>query len=115
MASFTLNQLAEHISGELRGDPECVIEGIAPLAKACSGQISFLSDGKHRRELESTSASAVIIRAEDAEGLHGNLIVVPNPYLAYARIAALFDTSVGLGRRGGRCPSHGIHRALCRH
>jgi UDP-3-O-[3-hydroxymyristoyl] glucosamine N-acyltransferase len=91
MASFNLSQLAEHIDGELRGEPDCVIEGIAPLAKAGAGQISFLSDAKHRCELESTGASAVIIRMEDAEGFKGNAIIVPNPYLAYAHIAALFD------------------------
>ena len=91
MTTFTLSQLAEHIDGEIHGDPSCVIEGIAPLAKACAGQIGFLSDAKHRRELDVTQASAVIIRAEDAEGYDGNVIIVPNPYLAYAHIAALFD------------------------
>jgi len=91
MAGFSLNELAEHIGGELHGEADCLIEGIAPLAKAVSGQISFLSDAKHRRELELTKASAVILRAEDAENYAGNTIIVPNPYLAYARIAGLFD------------------------
>jgi len=91
MASFRLSELASHISGDLRGDADCVIEGIAPLAKASTGQISFLSDGKHRSELQLTGASAVILREEDAGDYGGNAIIVPNPYLAYARIAALFD------------------------
>jgi UDP-3-O-[3-hydroxymyristoyl] glucosamine N-acyltransferase len=91
MASYSLHELAEKLGGELRGDPDIRIEGIAPLAAAGQGQISFLSDGKHRRELEATAASAVILREEDADGFHGGAIIVSNPYLAYARIAGLFD------------------------
>lgn len=91
MASFSLSEVAKHIGGELRGEPDCMIEGIAPLAKAVSGQISFLSDSKLRRELEVTHATAVILRSEDAESFTGNAIIVPNPYLGYALVAGLFD------------------------
>lgn len=92
MTDYSLGELAQHIGGDLRGDADLRIHGIAPLNKASSGQISFLSDAKHRRELQETAASAVILSEADASVFNGPAIVTANPYLAYARVAELFDT-----------------------
>jgi UDP-3-O-[3-hydroxymyristoyl] glucosamine N-acyltransferase len=87
---FSLQQLAQHLSAELHGDPQCEISGVAPLDKATKGQISFLSDPKYQSFLTTTSAAAVILSAKDAAIYTGNKLVMNNPYLGYAKVATLF-------------------------
>lgn len=88
---YFLKELADHLHAKLIGDPHCLINSIAPLDKADKGQISFLHDVKYKQYLASTKASAVIVAPKWAEASTPNLLIVDNPYLAYAKVAALFD------------------------
>jgi UDP-3-O-[3-hydroxymyristoyl] glucosamine N-acyltransferase len=89
---YTLRKLADVIGADLRGDPDCVIVGIASLNKAQSGEISFLDGVAHKPYLAMTHASAVILNKENAAmtppGVHA--LIVKAPYVAYAKITALF-------------------------
>ncbi len=67
------------------------ITGLATLQEAGPGQLSFLANRQYRKFLDESQAAAVLITAEDAEGFTGNAVIVPDPYLAYARISHLFD------------------------
>ena len=95
MISFTLSELAEHLDAQLIGDAACSIVSIASLANATSGQISFLSNAKYRKFLAETSASAVLITSDDVPFVAPtvNALVVQNPYVAFARVAQLLDTT----------------------
>jgi UDP-3-O-[3-hydroxymyristoyl] glucosamine N-acyltransferase len=83
-----LQELAQAIGAELRGDPETLISGVGTLQHAKAGQLSFLSNPGYRRYLKSTQASAVVLSAEDAEHCAAAALVTDNPYLGYARAAA---------------------------
>ena len=89
--TMTLGQLAEALGAELRGPEALQITGVATLQEAGCGQLSFLANKQYRKFLDDSSASAVLLKAEDAEGFAGNALIVPDPYLAYARISHLFD------------------------
>lgn len=89
--NYRLSQLAEFISAQLQGDPDCVITSIAPLDKAQNGEISFLEDKHYLEHLSQTKASAVILRKEDTAHFSGNALIVSNPYAAYAKLSALFN------------------------
>lgn len=86
---YTLGELAEHVSGEVKGDASCVIESVGTLHHADAKQISFLTNPSYRKQLASSQAGAVIMSASDAESCSINAIVSQNPYAAYAKIAAL--------------------------
>lgn len=88
---YTLGELAEHVSGKVKGDASCIIESVATLQHANATQITFLTNPSYRKQLGSTKAGAVIISASDAEYCPVNTIVSQNPYAAYARIAALLS------------------------
>ncbi len=89
---YQLSYLANFLSAKLVGDGNITIFGIGSLSNAKGGEISFLQDTKLSQHLATTRASAVIIRTEDlSSNSSGNFIVVNNPYLAYAKISALFD------------------------
>lgn len=88
---YTLAELADLLGAELRGDAEGQISGLATLQEAVAGQLSFLSNAQYRKHLADCKAGAVLLTAADAEGFAGNVLVVDNPYLAFAQVSHLFD------------------------
>ncbi|WP_318445620.1 UDP-3-O-(3-hydroxymyristoyl)glucosamine N-acyltransferase [Photobacterium leiognathi] len=93
MAAITLAKLAEKLGAELRGDGSVEIHSIAGMGKAAEGQITFLSDSKYRKQLADCKADAVMLREADVEFFQGNALVVKDPYLSYALVAQLLDTT----------------------
>ncbi|AXM98281.1 UDP-3-O-(3-hydroxymyristoyl)glucosamine N-acyltransferase [Pseudomonas plecoglossicida] len=89
--TMTLGQLAEALGATLQGLEALQITGLATLQEAGTGQLSFLANPKYRKYLDNNQAAAVLLKAADAEGYAGNALIVPDPYLAYARISHLFD------------------------
>lgn len=89
---LTLAEIAAHIDAEIIGDGSLELHGIAALTQAKIGQISFLAESKYRKLLSSCQASAIILSSDDIEDYQGHKLVVDNPYLAYARVASLFDS-----------------------
>jgi UDP-3-O-[3-hydroxymyristoyl] glucosamine N-acyltransferase len=89
--THTLAELAQRFGLELKGEGATVIRGICSMQPGKTGCITFLSNPKFRAQLAGSQASAVIIGKRDAETFTGNGLVAPDPYVAFARIAALFD------------------------
>jgi len=87
--TISLGELAARFGGEVRGDPRCAIRRVASLERAGEGDIAFLSSAHFRRYLADTRASAVILAPAMADGCPVSALVTPDPYLVYARIAAL--------------------------
>ncbi|MBD0680379.1 MULTISPECIES: UDP-3-O-(3-hydroxymyristoyl)glucosamine N-acyltransferase [Pseudomonas] len=90
-ATIKLGQLAEFLGATLRGDPEKAITGLATLQEAGPTQLSFLANPQYRKYLAGSQAAALLLKTADAEGFTGDVLVVPDPYAAYARISHLFD------------------------
>jgi UDP-3-O-[3-hydroxymyristoyl] glucosamine N-acyltransferase len=91
---MTLGTLAKALSAQLHGDADIRIHAVATLADAGAGQISFLANRRYRPQLDTTSASAVILSAEFAQDCPAAAVVTDNPYLGYARAAALLNPVV---------------------
>ncbi|WP_122856581.1 UDP-3-O-(3-hydroxymyristoyl)glucosamine N-acyltransferase [Pseudomonas viridiflava] len=90
-ATIKLGQLAEFPGATLRGDQDKDINGLATLQEAGPDQISFLANPQYRKFLIDTQAAAVLLKPADADSFAGDALLVPDPYLAYARISHLFD------------------------
>jgi UDP-3-O-[3-hydroxymyristoyl] glucosamine N-acyltransferase len=90
-ATITLGQLAEFLGATLRGPADKLITGLATLQEAGRDQVSFLANPQYRKFLATTQAAAVLLKPTDAEGYAADALLVPDPYLAYARISHLFD------------------------
>lgn len=91
MPSYTLAELAERYELQAVGDAGTVVDGVCSLSPGRAGGLSFLSNPRFRTQLGSTQASIVLLRQADLESLKGAGLIAKDPYLAYARIAALFD------------------------
>lgn len=92
--AFTLREIAGQIGAQLQGEPETTVVDIAPLHRATADQLSFLSSPKFASHLQSTAAVAVIIHPDQQSGFQGNVLLMEDPYLGYARAAALFHPFV---------------------
>lgn len=89
--SYRIGKLAEDFGLELRGDPDIEISGIGTLAGAGKHDLSFLANPRYSNQLASSGAAAVIVPPDAASGDGPPRLVSENPYLSYARVAALFD------------------------
>lgn len=87
MKPQTLQQLADHVSGKVVGDPNVVIESVSTLHTAGAGQITFLSNIKYLNDVKDTGASAVIVAQESEVEI--NQIVAKDPYYALQQIVVL--------------------------
>lgn len=91
--SVTLGHLATLLGAELHGDASVEVSRIANLETAQIGEISFLSDKKYKASLTHTRASAVLVRSADLTDCPTNALVVKDPYVGFARVAQLLDTT----------------------
>lgn len=91
MTTITLRELADRFGLQLVGDGALKVDGVCTLSPGRPGCLSFLSNPKLRDQLAQTQASAVIVGERDAPALTSAGLVARDPYLAYARIARLFD------------------------
>lgn len=89
-SSFSLKELAEFLQAESCGDPQVRVDSIASLAHAEFHQLSFLSKKQFAAHLDDTRAGIVIVKQDQAAPAHLNVLRVPDPYLAYARVSGLF-------------------------
>lgn len=93
MSSIRLADLAQQLNAQLHGDGDIVITGIAPMYSANNQQITFLSDSRYSDKLAECQAAAVVLTAKDLDACKVAALVVDNPYLAYARMAQIMDTT----------------------
>lgn len=87
----TLAELAQRFGLRLQGEGDVRITGVATLSGAAPGRLAFLANPRYRRELAGTAASAVVLAEADAAACPVPCLVAKSPYVAFARIAALFD------------------------
>lgn len=99
--SYLLAELAQLLGAELRGNAEQEISALATLQSAGSTDLSFIANPAYKKYLSSTNAGALLINADLANDFAGNKLVVKNPYVAYARLSAIFEFL--------RAPYSGIH------
>ena len=93
-ASYRLGDLAARFELDLRGDPHIEIRGVGTLSRAGVGELGFLANPRYRAQLAESAASAVIVRASDADAVVESgpaLLVAQDPYVAFARVASLFE------------------------
>ncbi|UUO21866.1 UDP-3-O-(3-hydroxymyristoyl)glucosamine N-acyltransferase [Colwellia sp. M166] len=91
--SYILADIAKKIGAAVIGDEQCEISSIATLTSATSGQIAFLANSKYSAQLATTQASAVIITKAQTNLCQTNALVMDNPYMGYALVAQLLDTT----------------------
>jgi UDP-3-O-[3-hydroxymyristoyl] glucosamine N-acyltransferase len=105
--SIRLGKLVERLGGQLTGDADKEVSGIAPLDAANASQVTFLSNPKLRAQAAQTQAAALILSPGDdaviSASYQGARIITSNPYAYFARAAQLF------AEQDAFTPAPGIH------
>jgi UDP-3-O-[3-hydroxymyristoyl] glucosamine N-acyltransferase len=110
-----LGDLVERFGGQLVGDPDLEVQGIAPLDSAGASHISFLSNSKLRALAAQSAAAALIVAPLDdqtvAATYQGARIVTTNPYAYFARAAQYFADLEAIPFAPGIHPSAVVHES----
>ena len=89
--THSLSELAARFELRLHGEADRRIDGVGTLAGAGPGQLSFLANSKYAAQLGATRAGVVVLHAENLADCPTAALVARDPYVAYAKIAALFE------------------------
>lgn len=89
----TLGELANRFGLRLEGDASREVSGLATLAEAGPGELTFLSNRKYLGQLANTRAAAVILQPEYVDQCPVDSLATDNPYLMFARLTAVFDNA----------------------
>lgn len=90
--SVTLGSLVDALGGNLHGDRDAHVQGLAPLVTAGSAQLSFVNHPRYVQQLAASRALCVIVAPElelQAKA-RGACIVTEQPYLYFARLTQLW-------------------------
>jgi UDP-3-O-[3-hydroxymyristoyl] glucosamine N-acyltransferase len=106
----TLKEINKAVDGELVGDENAEVSGIAAIEDAREGDLTFIANKKNLTLLQASRASAVIVRQGTDIGRKGiNVLFVKDPHLALAKaIEALRPVERPLA---GIHPSASVHKA----
>ena len=80
--TLSIQELARDIGAELVGNADLVIDSAGTLEDARAGQVSFLSNPKYVRQLETTHASAVVV-SPHVKSDRVALLKAKDPYYAF--------------------------------
>ena len=86
---LSLATIAEVVNGEIKGDKNKKICGVAPFDDASGDEITFAGNAKFLKKIDETDAGAVIV-PRDFQASTKNILQVDNPQLAFAMVLNLF-------------------------
>ena len=86
MKTATLSELAALVEGRVLGDADLRVVRVAPIDAAQDGDITFVTNPKYIKALDTTAASAVIVSPKLSSQCNKPGIECANPYLAFAKI-----------------------------
>jgi UDP-3-O-[3-hydroxymyristoyl] glucosamine N-acyltransferase len=104
LKEFKCSELAEVVGGKASSG-NITIDNISSLDSANASSISFLSDSSYIPRLKETKSKVILIKKEDLKYWGKDYILVKNPYLAFSKIATLFNE---LGDNG----KYSIHESV---
>ena len=104
---FTVNQVAEMLGGEVRGNGDEKIKMLAKIQDAKKGQISFLSNPKYEQYIYTTQATAVIVKKDFVarRDVTSILILVDDPYTSFTRLLEEYHKLISFQKTGVEQPS----------
>jgi UDP-3-O-[3-hydroxymyristoyl] glucosamine N-acyltransferase len=82
----TARDIASIVGGELSGNPEQMVTGLAGVREAAPGDISFLASPKYLSAVKATRASVLIVQKDLSVSFGGTLIRVDNSAEAFAKL-----------------------------
>jgi len=89
-----LIEIAEFLSGEIKGNTSIDITGIARIEDARNGDITYISHPKYEKWLAKTGASCIIVSKNADISATKTQLFVDEPALAIVKLANLFSKKI---------------------
>lgn len=84
------SEVAHLVQGQVRGDAEMTVSGVADLKSARSEHISFLGNSRYVSHAKESKAGIILVAPSSADHCAGTLVLVENPSAAFAQVVAFF-------------------------
>jgi len=104
---LTLTEIAELVNGEVVGDATVNISGVGKIEDAQPGQITFISNPKYAKFIDSTKASAVLV-GEEFPQVSIPIVRTKNAYFSFLKLLRYFNPPIEALEEGIH-PSATIH------
>lgn len=104
--NFTAAQIASFIDGEIIGDEQVTIVGVAPIEKVEPGFLSFVAQEKYASYIDSVQGAVLIVSRKflQKKSYPSTLIAVEDAYLSFQVLLNLYQ-NMKQSRRGVEQPS----------
>ena len=104
---FTIQQIAQMLGGEVKGNGQEKINMLAKIQDAKPGQIAFLANPKYEQYIYSTQASAVIVSKEfqPKKEISTTLILVDDAYSSFTILLEEYHKLISFQKAGIEQPS----------
>jgi len=89
-----VGEIATLVEATLIGDPEAVVTGVAAIADAGPGDVTFCAQAKYAALVPDSEAAAVLIPNGYTAKSRAALLSVSDPYHAFLRIARAFQAEL---------------------
>ena len=101
---LTAQLIANHVHGEVVGDPEIRVKSVAKIEQGKPGNICFFANPKYEKYVYTCQASVLLLNRdyELKEPVSPTIIRVDNAYEAVAAVLALVNSLKSSRRRGWR-------------
>lgn len=110
---LTAQTVAEHLNGEVAGNPETKVGGFARIEQAKEGDLCFLANPKYEDWLYKTKASVVIVNRSFTlrQPVNYTIVWVDDAYRGIASMLDLYATMNSVNKSGRERPSYVSWRA----
>jgi len=104
---FTVEQIAQMLNGEVKGDKYLNINQLAKIEEGSTGTISFLANPKYEHYIYTTKATAVIVDQQfrPKKAYLTTLILVEDAYAAFTTLLQEYQKILAQNKQGIEQPS----------
>jgi UDP-3-O-[3-hydroxymyristoyl] glucosamine N-acyltransferase len=91
---FTARQIAEVLNGNVEGNPDVTITGLAKIEEGLPGTLTFLANPIYTPQIYITRASIIVVNRDfvPTQPVSGTLIRVENAYASFAKVLELYES-----------------------
>jgi len=96
---LSLIEIAELVQGELEGEDVNNIHGVAKIEDAGIGEITFISNPRYEKFIETTRASAILV-GKDFPRVTKPIIRTQDPYFSFLKVLRIFHPPEDILKEG---------------
>ncbi|MFQ5543800.1 MAG: UDP-3-O-(3-hydroxymyristoyl)glucosamine N-acyltransferase, partial [Nitrospiria bacterium] len=87
--STPLEEIEQHLNGQIVGRRDLLITGVAPINDAKAGEAAFITHPKYEKKARLSKASVLISKKRIA-GVNKTFLLVHDPYFAFSKLLSFF-------------------------